>query len=292
MPRESRQQNRHPGPEIALPNGDPGYFYDPTVVAGSHGEIKLSPRVEAHCRCGGHSPFQIFEAPDAEPTWCPCRPYRMKIRQIGRLIADSGVPQLFRFKFLDDFYETVRGQPLPGAAQLKQHLRPLIERMQAISAGHSAPPPKGLFLWGMPGNGKTLFSCIALNELIFHTGRPGKFIGISRKFFQTLRHTFDEDSPIHGQAIPIVEKLSTVPFLVIDDLGVQRDTEWEVEMLYNLIDARYADQRLTIVTTNQKVDDIKGLANGRIYSRFLEMCHIIHIQAPDYREYFKREIEL
>ena len=86
-----------------------------------------------------------------------------------------------------------------------------------------------------------------------------------------------------------MEQLSSVPFLVIDDFGVQRDTEWEVEMLYNLIDARYADQRLTIITTNRNIEEVRDLADGRIYSRFLEMCHIIHVQAPDYREQFKRE---
>jgi len=71
---------------------------------------------------------------------------------------------------------------------------------------------------------------------------------------------------------------------VIDDFGVQRNTEWEMEILYNLIDARYANRRLTFVTTNQKADELKELAQGRIYSRFLEMCHIIHVDGYDFRE--------
>jgi len=292
--------------EIGLPNSDPGYYYDPNVVAGQHGEIRLSPRVEAICKCGGRPPYQIYERPDAEPIWCPCRPYRLRIRQVNRLIAESGIPERFRYKFLDDFYEGYGGQPIPGATRLKEYLRSLIDRHVEArsrqtahaqgapqpSPSNPAPPPRGFLLWGKPGNGKTLFACVVLNELIFHACRPGRFIGLSRKFFQTLRHTFDEDSPIHGQAMPILETLSTVPFLVIDDFGVQRNTEWEIEMLYNLVDARYADQRFTVVTTNQGIEDIKGLAAGRIYSRFLEMCYIIHVQAPDYREYAKKEYEV
>jgi DNA replication protein DnaC len=58
------------------------------------------------------------------------------------------------------------------------------------------------------------------------------------------------------------------------------------------VDARYAEQRLTFVTTNKNIDEIKRLAGGRIYSRFLEMCHLIHVQAPDYREYSKIEYEI
>ena len=289
---------------VRLPEGDPGYFYDREVVAGQHGEIRLSPGVEAHCRCGGLSPYQVFERPDAEPTWCPCRPYRTRIRQIGRLLSDSGIPERFRYKFWDDFHETAPdGRPIPGASLLKGQVSTQIDRYAAArrptgASGNrpgsraSHDQPKGFFLWGVPGNGKTLLACIALNELIFNCVQPGKFIGLSRKFFQTLRHTFDQESPIHGQAIPILETLSRVPFLAIDDFGVQRDTEWEVEMLYNLVDARYADNRLTFVTTNKSIEEVKDLAEGRIYSRFLEMCYIIHVQAPDYRQYSRKEYEI
>ncbi|MDA0710723.1 MAG: ATP-binding protein [bacterium] len=136
---------------------------------------------------------------------------------------------------------------------------------------------------GYARSGKTYFTYALLNELIFKFVRPGKFISLS-KSFQELRHTFDEGSATHGQAMSMIDVLSNVPYLVIDDFGVQRNTEWEMEILYNLIDARYAHRRLTFITTNQKMDDIKQLAQGRIYSRILEMCYIRQVTAPDFRE--------
>ncbi|MCZ6635629.1 MAG: ATP-binding protein [bacterium] len=280
---------RHP---IALPDHDLGYQYDPRVVAGLHGEIKLSQNVETYCQCGGKSPFMIFNNQAEEPAWCPCRPYRMQIRRIDRYLKNSGIPAPFRYKYLHDFREHYEdGQPIPGAYELKMRLNTLIDTVQnSESTSGSAPganttlkPNKGFYFWGNPGGGKTYFSYIALNELMFHFVRPGKFISLS-KSFQEIRHTFDEDSVMHGQALQILENLSTVPFLVIDDFGVQRNTEWELEILYNLIDSRYANQRLTIVTTNQNIDELKELAQGRIYSRLIEMCYIIHASAPDYRE--------
>ena len=65
-----------------------------------------------------------------------------------------------------------------------------------------------------------------------------------------------------------------------------------METLYNLVDARYSERKLTLITTNKDVNEIKNLAGGRIYSRFLEMCTIIHMTAADYREHYKKELEL
>lgn len=272
---------------MALPDHDLGYFYDPNVVAGLHGEIKLSPTVEKHCQCGGKSPFMIFNAQIGEPTWCPCRPFRKKISQINQFMKRSGIPAPFRYKFLTDYKEQYEnGQPIPGAGQLKLRFLTLLDAIQTAETHHNQDaqkPPKGFYFWGKPGTGKTFFSYVALTELIFKFAKPGKFISLS-KSFQELRHTFDEESVTHGQAVPIMEMLSSVPYLVIDDFGVQRNTEWELEMLYNLVDGRYANRRLTFVTTNQNITELKDIAQGRIYSRLLEMCYVIHFNATDYRE--------
>ena len=222
----------------------------------------------------------ILNAKSGEPTWCPCHSFRMKIIRIDKYIRKSGIPDRFRFKFLRDFKEQYEnGQPIPGAKLLKQHFEALYDKILT----KTEKSIEGFYLWGAPGRGKTYFAYILLNELIFRFVKPGKFISLS-KSFQEIRHTFEESSETHGQALPMLEVLSTVPYLVIDDFGVQRNTEWELEILYNLIDARYANQRLTFVTTNQKADELKDLAQGRIYSRFLEMCKIIHVTGHDFRE--------
>ena len=292
-------QKTDPPLRIDLPGSDPGYYYDPRVTAGLHGEIKLSPRVERHCRCGGKPPYQIFQRPDAEPAWCPCRRYRLKINEINRLIRNSGIPVPFRYRFLHNFYESYEGKPIGGADQLKRYLGTLKEEARKLNvlrepaARRSAPQPiRGYFLSGKPGVGKTYFSYVALNELIFNSGRPGRFISLSKAFFQTLRFAFDENSPMHGKSEAFLRTLGNIPFLVIDDFGVQRNTEWELEMLYNLVDTRYANRRFTIVTTNQDIENVKDLAEGRLYSRFIEMCYIIRIKARDFREHEKEEIEI
>ena len=124
-----------------------------------------------------------------------------------------------------------------------------------------------------------------LNELILRWGRPGRFLNLSRKYFQKLRDTYSQESANYGRSWDIVDELCNVPFLLLDDFGIQRGTDWEMEMLYELVDARYSDNRFTIVTTNQDLDEIQSLSGGRIYSRLSEMCHLVPMNGVDFRKY-------
>ena len=147
---------------------------------------------------------------------------------------------------------------------------------------------KGYYFWGPAGSGKTLLAAIILQELMLKYAHRGRFVDLSRQFFLRLKRSFDESDESYGSAGRILDDLVTVPFLVIDDFGVQRNTEWESETLYNLIDSRYSEERITIVTSNCNIGDYKKIAQGRIYSRILEMCKIIHVDLPDYRESLKQ----
>ncbi len=140
------------------------------------------------------------------------------------------------------------------------------------------------------GSGKTLLASIFLQELMLKYALPGRFIDLSRQFFQRLKRSYDNSDELYGTSGQILDELVNVPFLVIDDFGVQRNTEWESEMLYTLIDSRYAEERVTILTSNADIKDYKKVAMGRVHSRILEMCKIVHVDLPDYRESLSQHI--
>ena len=108
-------------------------------------------------------------------------------------------------------------------------------------------------------------ACVVLNELLWHRHRPGRFVDLSSGYFSRLRDSYSEESEQYGRSHEIVDELAKMPYLVIDDLGVQRGTEWEAEMLYTLIDSRYSEERFTVVTTNAPLDEVKQISAGRIY---------------------------
>ena len=73
----------------------------------------------------------------------------------------------------------------------------------------------------------------------------------------------------------VVDRLCRYPLLIIDDFGMERDTDYALEQVYNIIDSRYRSKRPLIITTNLTLDEIRhpqDVAHARIYDRVLEMC--------------------
>lgn len=71
--------------------------------------------------------------------------------------------------------------------------------------------------------------------------------------------------------------------LLLDDFGVQADSEWEKRTLYDLIDARWENRLLTIITSNKNPNEFKELFDGRIYSRLAGMTTVVVLTGKDYR---------
>ena len=78
--------------------------------------------------------------------------------------------------------------------------------------------------------------------------------------------------------------------LVLDELGATVPTDWVLDTMYQIINKRYNDKKLTIFTTNYLdqpgSDNQKLLADRvtyRLRSRLYEMCTNVVIDGEDYR---------
>lgn len=77
-----------------------------------------------------------------------------------------------------------------------------------------------------------------------------------------------------------LQRIANVALLVIDDLGVERDTTYSLEKIYEIFDTRFRAKKPLIVTTNISAKAMKDEQNAeykRIYDRILQMCYPIAV---------------
>ena len=90
-----------------------------------------------------------------------------------------------------------------------------------------------------------------------------------------------------------IEQITNPTLLILDDFGIERNTEYALEQIYNVINARYLKARPTIITTNLNFKDIEkeqeDIMLGRIYSRIIEMCLPLRVIGLDRRKIQSKE---
>jgi DNA replication protein DnaC len=83
-----------------------------------------------------------------------------------------------------------------------------------------------------------------------------------------------------------IDSLNKYSLLILDDFGVERNTEFALEQVFSVIDSRYRSRKPMIVTTNLTLDELNDpadLAHQRIYDRVLERCVPVKINKQNIR---------
>jgi len=282
------------GCERCAPFGGRGYRLETDRDrTDPHSHVVVCECVAPHCVCGALQPLRRLAA-EAVPAYgdlaaradeamdeqkCPCWQVRRHAERLDHLLRLAQVPELYEGKLMGDYRIAHQGAAIPGAELALAQAQTWVEKIV------SGDEVRSLYLSGPPGSGKTLLASIALTELILHTARPGLFVKLSLGYFQRLRATYD-DQPGGERASQVIARLSAVPHLVLDDLGAERGSAWEIEWLYNLIDARYQKRRPVIITSNHSIEDLRELSRGRVASRLRHMSLAVKTPERDLRELF------
>ncbi len=137
---------------------------------------------------------------------------------------------------------------------------------------------RGLWLMGHTGTGKT-----TLGYTIAATAARGRHSVLSFNavaLLNRVRDTIDADS--RERRSDVIRTLTEVELLHIEDLRVVRPTEWVLEQLYLIVNARYEEQRAIVFTSDVESDadgplayDARELADHigmRTFSRLIEIC--------------------
>ena len=156
---------------------------------------------------------------------------------------------------------------------------------------------RGLILFGKVGRGKTHLMVGMLRELVLRYGVSARFIEFTH-LLADLKVSFDRR---YGAA-DLLEPLSRVQVLAIDELGKGRNTAFEGTVLDELVSRRYNAASTILATTNYEPgrptgkhaanlakpsDDQPRLVDRvgeRVYSRLREVCAFLPLMGDDYRE--------
>jgi len=240
-------------PEYTLVDGD---FYDEEgyIVCG-----KCKTRKQREIIFFNNEPRRV-------PIACECRKkeieaedeHRRKeeFRQRMEALRRDGIsdPAYLQYTFTNDDYRN---------KAVSDVCRKYVDKWEEMKAENI-----GILFYGPVGTGKSFYACAIANALL------DKCVSVSVTNFPRILNKlqgFGEEKQ------GFIDKLQRYSLLVIDDLGVERDTSYSVEQVYNVIDTRARAKKPLIITTNLSMEDLKNpvsLAHARIYDRVLEMCPI------------------
>ncbi len=162
----------------------------------------------------------------------------------------------------------------------------------------STESERGLLFMGPCGVGKTHLAVATLVELI-RSGHEGLFYDY-RELLKEIQSGYDDASP--SSETELLNAVTKIEVLLLDDLGSAQPSPWALEKLGYVLDRRYQEKCVTLLTTCYRdeqqhlpmlvpggttlahtQDVLMDRVGYRVRSRLYEMCQTVEIQATDYR---------
>ena len=143
----------------------------------------------------------------------------------------------------------------------------------------------GLLIWGDVGTGKSFFAGCIANALL-EKGIPVLMTNFSR-ILNTLTGMHFEDRN------QFINSLNRYSLLIIDDLGIERNSDFALEQVFNVIDSRYRSKKPLIITTKSRSKKPKKERDARTH-RLIQEGAILESIVPHIKEmdldFLKREL--
>lgn len=200
-------------------------------------------------------------------TDCRCRAQRVS-RARSRTLSGV-IPRRYRGVSFDRPPVTEISPPI--VTQVRRFVRQIDEQLDA---------GRGLWFHGSVGTGKTTLAMLVSRHAL-DAGRSVAIYSLPRLLAE-IRTTFDDDRA--NSYTGLLDRLTEVDLLHIDDVGAEKTSPWVLEQLYAIVNARYEDERSIIVTTNLERDALAEQINERTVSRLEEMCEVLPLWGADARQ--------
>ena len=188
--------------------------------------------------------------------------YEEKMARIARLRSVSLMDEVFYKATFKNFDITDDNRKIYNAcAKYCRAFQQMLEDNQ------------GLLFYGNVGTGKS-FAAACIGNYVMSCLRPvvmTSFVKILQQF----------SSFKNGDEEELIDRLTEPDLLILDELGAERNTDFALEKVYNVIDSRYRSRKPIILTTNLTLKEMKentDIRYARIYDRVFEMCYPIKFE--------------
>lgn len=209
---------------------------------------------------------------------CKCR----ERAAMSRRLRFADIPEAFRGMDLKTFRTDVYRQP--------DSKKTVTDACRIIKAyledfGTQREQGMGLFIWSRTkGSGKTRIAAGIANELM--KSYAVKF-AVSLTILQEIKNTWRRDAEYSESRL--LDALNTVDVLIIDDFGVESPAAWINDKMYQIINERYINKKVTIFTSNESLDSLRY--DDRITNRIKERTYQIAFPEESVRDHIAERIQ-
>jgi DNA replication protein DnaC len=211
-------------------------------------------------RCDGSGFLYDEGARRARP--CSCRPARIARKRAAAL--EGRIPKRYReVSFEREPVLSIERANQSVVREVRQYVRTVAEQLDAGT---------GIWFTGDVGTGKTTLAML-ISKAALQADRTVAIYSLPR-LLALLRDTYQEDA--RYSLSELIDRLSAVDLLHIDDVGAEQTSAWVLEQLYTIVNTRYEDGRAIMVTTNLITPEGDGALveqiGQRTVSRLYEIC--------------------
>jgi DNA replication protein DnaC len=206
-----------------------------------------------------------YDEPTNTAYDCRCRPQRVaraKARSLSAVIPRRYRDVSFDRPPVTEIAPAIVSATRRFAADIDRHLE----------AG------RGLWFMGPVGTGKTTLAML-VSRAALNAGRSVAIYSLPR-LLNEIRDTHRAER----SHVALLDRLTAVDLLHVDDIGAERTNDWVLEELYSIVNARYEDQRSMVITTNiSDAEELRAQITARTVSRLTEMCDQLPVEGHDRR---------
>jgi DNA replication protein DnaC len=207
----------------------------PQVDAPAGTPVTEKPIDYAHCDKHG-SWAQSFRNEVGEIRSLPQCPRCARDAQSKQILDRAAIPHRFQDRTFDNY--AVKNE--------RQRTALNISKAYAEKFSEAHQDGRCLTMTGKPGTGKTHLAC-AIAQYAMGLGYSAMFLNVY-DLIDTVRATWDRNSS--KSETDVLRAFQQVDLLVLDEVGVQRGTDDERNIIFKVINGRYSNGRPMIILSN------------------------------------------